>query len=140
IVVGALVLLYGALVAFASYSNGNDVNVTLNVGVSGSSMYMRCDQAKSTPGVCGGGDQATVTVHKRDRVHLTIHNDQGGDHTRDFNVQGWQYAFPPVSPEMELHQADLSWTFTAWASGSYHMLCELTGHDAAGMHGTFVVQ
>jgi uncharacterized cupredoxin-like copper-binding protein len=40
---------------------------------------------------------------------------------------------------MELHQADQSWTFTAWAAGSYPMLCELTGHDAAGMHGTFVV-
>jgi plastocyanin len=139
IVVAVLVLVGGAFVAYAEYSNGKDVNVALNLGTSGSAMYLRCDAAKSSPGVCSGGDQATVTVHKRDRVHLSIHNDQGGDHTHDFNVQGWQYAFPPVSPEMELHSVDQSWTFTAWAAGSYHMLCELPGHEAAGMQGTFVV-
>lgn len=140
VAVAVIVVLYGGLVAFAESSNGTNVNVTLDLGTSGGKMYMRCDVAKSTPGVCTGGDQATVTVHKRDRVHLSIHNDQGGDHSHDFNIRGWQYAFPPVSPEMELHQADQSWTFTAWATGSFHMLCELPGHDAAGMNGTLVVE
>lgn len=138
--VGALVVLYGAFVGYASYSNGQNVTVALNVGTNpNGGMYMRCDAAKSTAGVCGDGDQAIVTVHQRDRVTLQIHNDDQGDHTHDFNVQGWQYALPPISPEMELHQADQEWTFTAWASGRYHMLCELPNHDVMGMHGTFVV-
>jgi hypothetical protein len=139
--VAIVVLLYGALVALAEYNNGNQVTVALKLGTkSDGSMYMTCDAAASTPGVCSGGDQAIVTVHARDRVTLRIHNDDPGDHSHDFNLKGWQYAFPPVSPEMELHQADESWTFTAWAAGSYHILCELPGHENAGMHGTFVVQ
>lgn len=141
IVVVAVLVLYGGLVAFAEYSTGASVNVALVVGTDGASgkMFMRCDPSKSSAGVCDGSDQTTVTVHKRDRVHLTIHNADKGDHSHDFNVEGWQYAFPPVSPEMELHSADESWTFTAWATGDFHMLCELKGHDEAGMHGTFRV-
>jgi plastocyanin len=144
LVVIVLAVLYGGLVAFAENSNGTDVTVVLDLGTNApgsgaTSMYMKCDAARSTPGVCSGGDQATVTVHQRDRIHLTIHNADGGDHSHDFNVQGWQYAFPPISPEMELHSADESWTFTAWASGSFKMLCEVPGHDGDGMHGTLVV-
>lgn len=139
IVVVAVLVLYGALVAYAEVSNGTDVNVKLQVGTQNGKMYMRCDAAASTPGVCTGGDQTTVTVHKRDRVHLSIHNDDSGDHTHDFNIEGWQYAFPPVSPEMELHEPDQSWTFTAWSAGEYHMLCELPNHDGLGMRGTFKV-
>jgi plastocyanin len=144
VVIIALGVIYGGFVAFASNSNGTDVTVVLDLGTNhdpgaATSMYLRCDGANSTAGVCSGGDQATVTVHQRDRIHLTIHNDDGGDHTHDFNVQGWQYALPPISPEMELHTQDQSWTFTAWASGSFKMLCEVPGHDAAGMHGLLVV-
>ena len=141
VAVVAVVVLYGALVAFAEYNNGTNVTVALKLGTkSGGAMYMKCDNAASTPGVCNdSGDQATVTVHARDRITLKIHNDDPGDHSHDFNIQGWQYAFPPVSPEMELHDADQSWTFTAWATGSYHMLCELPDHDNLGMRGTLVV-
>jgi len=145
VVVVVLALLYGGFVAFASNSNGTDVTVVLHLGTnangsSATTMYMKCDVPASTPGACSGGDQATVTVHQRDRIHLTIVNDDKGDHSHDFNVQGWQYAFPPISPEMELHAQAQSWTFTAWASGSFKMLCEVPGHDGAGMHGELVVQ
>jgi uncharacterized cupredoxin-like copper-binding protein len=141
VVVVVVAVLYGALVAVAEVSDGKTDQVYLSLGTkSDGKMYMRCDTSRSTPGVCTGDDQTTVTIPLRDRVTLHVHNDDAGDHSHDFNIQGWQYAFPPVSPEMELHQADDSWTFTAWASGSYHMLCELPGHDGNGMHGTFVVQ
>lgn len=140
LVVVVIVVLYGGLVAYAEVSNGTPVNVTFHLGtLGGGKMYMRCDDAATTPGVCSGGDQPTVTVHKRDRVTFHLVNDDGGDHTHDFNLQGLAYAFPPVSPEMELHQTAESWTFTAYAAGSYHVLCELPGHDEAGMHATFKV-
>jgi len=141
IVVVSVAVLYGALVAFAEYSDGNNVHVTLHLGRNPDGhMYLKCDQQATTDGICTGGDQAVVTVQKRDRVKVTLVNDERGDHTHDFNIEGWQYAFPPISPEMELHQSTESWTFTAWASGSYHMLCEISGHDQAGMHGTFIVK
>jgi hypothetical protein len=147
IVVVIVVVAYGGLVAYAEVSNGNAVNVTFHLGtLSSGKMYMRCDAAATTPnepattpGVCSGGDQPTVTVHARDRVTFFLVNDDGGDHTHDFNLQGAAYSFPPVSPEMELHGSTESWTFTAYATGSYHVLCELPHHDELGMHATFVV-
>jgi hypothetical protein len=149
VVVVALAVLYGGLVAFAEVSNGTHDDVTLHLGTDAATgkMYMRCDAAPTTPGevpttpgVCSGGDQPTITVHQRDRVTIHLVNDDKGDHTHDFNLQGLPYAFPPVSPEMELHQDVESWTFTAYASGSYHLLCELPNHDGLGMHATFVVE
>lgn len=148
IAVVAVLVVYGGFVGFASYSNGRNVQLTLHLGTDSAtgSMYIRCDapagaanEPATTAGVCGGGDQPTITVHQRDRVHVTLVNDDKGDHTHDFNLLGWQYALPPISPEMELHQSTESWTFTAWASGTYRMICELPGHDADGMHATFKV-
>ncbi|HUR69969.1 MAG TPA: cupredoxin domain-containing protein [Candidatus Thermoplasmatota archaeon] len=141
LVVAVVAVLYGAFIGFASYSNGHKVTVDFSLGTNADgSMYLRCTSA-SEPGVCGGDrpDQATVTVHKRDRVTFRIHNDDSGDHSHDFKLEGWQYALPPLSPESELHKADESWTFTAWAPGSFRLWCELKGHASRGMEGTFFV-
>lgn len=141
IIVVAGGVLYGAAVAYAEYSNGTNVNVTFRLGHNADgTMYLKCDQSATTAGVCADGDQATVTVHKRDRVTFNLVNDDGAGHTHDFKLLGWQYTWPPISPEMELQSAKESWTFTAWAAGSYRIVCELPGHDTAGMHATFVVK
>jgi plastocyanin len=137
--VAVVAVLYGAFAAFASYSNGRTVNAEIHVGSNSGNMYMKCAPAASTQGVCDDRDQVVLTVHKRDRLHLTIVDDQGGGHKHDFNVEGWQYFLWPASPETELESAREEVTFTAWAAGSYHMLCELPGHDEDGMHGTLVV-
>jgi hypothetical protein len=138
-VVLVLLLAGGAWAAFATYHNGNDVYATLAVGQGPGGMYLRCVSVTGTGASCTPSNQTTLTVHQRDRVHLTIRNDDRGSHTHDFNVLGWQYFLPPASPEMELEETTESWTFTAWASGTYRMICELEGHDADGMHGTLVV-
>src|SRR5581483_375589 len=110
-VVGILVL-YGAFVAFAEYSTGANVKVTFQLGHNpDGSMFLKCDQAATTPGVCAPGDQAVVTVHQRDRVTFALVNLDGPGRTHDFKLEGWQYAAPPISPEMELEQAQESWTF-----------------------------
>jgi hypothetical protein len=141
LVAGAVVLAYGAFSAFALYSNGNDVNVAIHVGAKdGGGMHLRCASVSGSGASCDASDQATITVHKRDRVHATITDDQGGGHRHDFNVEGWQYFPWPNSPETELDAVVESVTFTTWATGTFHVLCELPGHDAAGMHGTLVVK
>ena len=141
IVIIVLAALYGAYLAWALPSNGNTVNVEVHVGTTsaGGGMYMRCANATSGA-VCGGGDQMTLTVHKRDKVHVTIIDDAGPGHLHDFRITGWQYLIPPNRPETELQTASEDITFTAWATGSFHALCELPGHEAAGMQGTLVVQ
>jgi hypothetical protein len=137
----AIVVLYGAFSAFALYSNGNDVNVQIHVGTKeGGGMYLRCASVSGSGASCDSSDQATITVHQRDRVHVTITDDGGGGHRHDFNVEGWQYYLWPNSPETELTAVTESVTFTTWATGSFHVLCELPGHDAAGMRGTLVVK
>ena len=140
VVVAVVVALYGAFSAFALSSSGTKVEAVVHVGSDAQGMYMRCDAAASTPGVCGGDRQMALTVHKRDRVHVTVTDDDGGGHGHDFNVEGWQYFAWPNSPETELNDETESVTFTTWATGAFHVLCELKGHDAAGMHGTLVVK
>lgn len=135
-VVVAIALLY---TGYTTYST-RDVSATIEVGTNpDGSMYLRCASA-SGGAECSGGDQGTLTVAKRDRVHLTIVNKDGGDHTHDFNIQGWQYFFWPNTPEQELHAQTETASFTAWSAGSYHILCEISGHDAKGMRGTLLVQ
>src|SRR5581483_5550169 len=125
--------------AYASYSNGNDVDLVLEVGSASHGMYLRCVSISGDGASCDASNQTTVTVHARDRVHVTVRDAEGGGHRHDFNIEGWQYFLWPNSPEMELEGPSESTSFTAWASGTYHILCEIPGHDAAGMHGTFVV-
>lgn len=141
IVVVVALALVGAYAAIALPSNGNDVNAEIHVGVlGGGQMYMRCASVTGAGATCSSGDQMTLTVHARDRLHIDIVDDEGGGHAHDFNVKGWQYYFWPNSPETELTAARESVTITTWATGTFHVLCELSGHDAAGMHGTLVVQ
>lgn len=139
--VGVVVLLYLAYMLNARWSNGHGADVTLELGTnSDGSMFLRCVSSESSSGVCTGpAEHATFTVHARDRVHLTVRSLDGGGRTHDFKVEGWPYA--PLYPwvELELHSQEESATFTAWKSGTYHVLCELPGHEAAGMWGTFVV-
>jgi hypothetical protein len=137
-VVGVLALAYASFVGFASYSSGAPAEVTFKLGtLPGGKMYLRC--ADATGGSCSGGDQGVFTVRERARVMFHVHNDDSGDHSHDFKLGGWQYALPPISPESELHQADESWTFTAWAPGTFRLWCEIGGHAAAGMEGKLVV-
>lgn len=139
IVVAVLALSVGAYAVFTMYSNGNDVNLVLHVGtLDGGAMYLRCTSITGNGASCDQSDQANITVHKRDKLHITIVDDQGGGHRHDFNVRGWQYYWPDT-PETELNAASESVTFTTWATGEFHILCELPGHDARGMHGTLVV-
>ena len=141
IAVAVLVVVYGAFAAFTSYSNGTKVHASIHVGrLDTGAMYLRCDEGASTPGVCSGGDQSTVTVKSRDRLTFDIYDDQGGGHRHDFNVPGWQYFIWPNSPETELNAAHETVTITTWASGSFNMICEISGHNAAGMHGKLVVK
>ncbi|MHB8587139.1 MAG: cupredoxin domain-containing protein [Thermoplasmatota archaeon] len=141
IVVGAIVVLFVGYDLFTTQSNGTNDYVTIHVGTAPNgafTMYMRCTNATGGA-TCDSSNQTTITVHARDRVTLDVIDDDGAGHVHDFNIQGTPYSFYPNSPEMELQQAEQSTTITAWATGSYHILCELAGHDQAGMHGTFVV-
>jgi uncharacterized cupredoxin-like copper-binding protein len=138
ILLAAVTLLYGGFVGFASANNGHKVEVTFHLGTKDGKMYLRC--ARISGATCTSSNQTTVTVGKRDRVTFHVHNDDGGDHSHDFKLGGWQYALPPISPETELHTTDESWTFTAWAPGSFSLWCEINGHAAAGMKGKFIVE
>lgn len=144
-----LVVLYGLYAAFVSYDNGTDVDLHVEVGTytdsgthGGASMYLRCASG-STPSVCSPGD-STFRVHKRDRIHLTVTNLDGGDHTHDIRLTGGAYWLWPAGFEDELNGCASSkpcaeTTFVAYSTGSFRIVCELTGHDGAGMNGTLVV-
>ena len=147
LVVGIFVL-FGAYALFVSLSNGTLVEMQVHVGTHpDGTMYMRCG-AGSTPGVCGGGDQATFTVQSRDRVHVTIVNDDGGDHTHDIRLQGGPYWLWPAGFEDELTACQskgstapcAETSFTAWSTGSFEIVCEINGHYDAGMRAKLVVQ
>lgn len=137
--VAVLAVLYGGLVAYETFPSRGETHAVVHLGHVGSAMYLRCDADASTAGVCSGGDQATITVPERSRLALSVVNDDGGGRTHDLRVEGWQYVLPPVRPEMEMQEPTQSHTFTAWAAGDFHILCELGGHEAAGMWGTLRV-
>jgi uncharacterized cupredoxin-like copper-binding protein len=40
---------------------------------------------------------------------------------------------------MEIEDGTQSGTFVAWATGDYTFICELSGHEDAGMWGTLRV-
>lgn len=141
-----LLVLYGVFVTVALPSNGTTDHVYLEAGTNeDGSMFYRCVVAKSTPGVCdesgdGNPDHARMHVHARDRVEFTVHSLDGGDRAHDFKMEGWSYFLPPARLEMELHHVEESKTITAWHTGTYHIKCELPGHEARGMWGTLIVE
>lgn len=150
--VGMLLVAYIAYAGFVRYSNGTEVTLNIEVGTyadggashGGQSMFLRCG-AGSTQGACDVGS-STFTVHKRDRVTVHVFNLDKGTHTHDIRLTGGAYYLWPSGFENELNgcpddasQPCATESFTAWATGSYKILCELAGHDDAGMHGTLVV-
>lgn len=140
IAVGVLAALYLLYAAFVRFDNGRDVHVHILAGQDGGAMHFRCDAALSTPGTCSGGDQATVRVHKRDRVTFTVVSEQGPGRTHDFRLQGGPYLVWPSGIEMEIEDGRQEGSFTAWSTGTYRFICELSGHEGAGMWGTLVVE
>ncbi|MEA3135932.1 MAG: hypothetical protein QOJ26_973 [Thermoplasmata archaeon] len=144
--VAGILVLYGVFLAVALPSNGTKVHAYLEAGtLSDGSMYFRCDTAQSTPGACdpagtdGNPDQAKLTVHKRDRLTITVHSADGGGRAHDFKMDGMGYFLPPERMEMEMHKDTQSKTITAWMSGTFHIKCEIPGHEGKGMWATLVV-
>ena len=145
--VGAILLLYGLFLAVSLPSSGDHVHAYLEVGtLSDGSMYIRCDLNRSTPGSCdpegtdGDPDHAKVLAGKRDRLTLTVTSADGGGRAHDFKMEGLAYLLPPERMEMELHKTTQSRTITTWMTGTYHIKCELPGHEDAGMWATLVVK
>jgi len=145
----AVAILYVGYALFVSVSDGTLVEMEIRVGTNpDGSMYLRCG-AGSSPGVCDAAaanpDQGAFRVEKRDRVHVTIFNDDGGNHTHDVRLQGGPYFLWPAGFEHELGQCNVgqpcaTTSFTAWSAGTFDLVCELSGHLRLGMHGTLVVE
>lgn len=137
---GVVVVLYAAYAAAATLSNGTTKRVSIVAGVDGSRMFFQCDAANSTEGACVDVDgHAQIRVQKRDRVHVHVASADGKSHMHDFRLQGAPYLVWPAGLEMELEEGAEDGTFTAYATGTYRFICELPGHDEAGMWGTLVV-
>lgn len=142
-VLAGLLLLYAAYSVFVSYDNGTHDAVTIHAGAytSGAKagkMYYHCSDSSGGAAV-DNADQCTVTVHKRDKVTFTVISDDGSGRTHDFKLQGAPYFLYPAGIEMEIQNGSQSSTFTAWATGDYKFVCELPGHEDAGMWGTLHV-
>ncbi len=147
ITVASLLVLYGVFLAIALPSNGKAVDVYLTLGTNpDGSMFIRCDAQRSDAGACdpagthGDPDQARILVHKRDRVTMHVESLDGGGRAHDFKMDGMAYLVPPARMEMEMHHRMQSRTITAWMAGTYHLKCEIAGHEGAGMWATLVVQ
>lgn len=143
VAIGVLILLlYGGYAAAVSVSNGVDKHVSIVAGMRpDGSMFYSCDATNSTPGVCEeNGGHARVAVDKRDRLRVTVRTDDGKPHSHDFRLEGPPYLVWPAGIEMELEDGPETKSFTAWAAGEYRFVCELKGHEAAGMWGTLVVR
>jgi hypothetical protein len=146
IAVAGVLLLYGVFLAVVLPSNGTTVHVTMEAGtnVSGS-MFFRCDPTASDAGACsatgasGNPDQAKITLHKRDRLALTVRSLDGGGRAHDVKMEGIAYFLPPARMEMELQKPSQSKTVTMWMGGTFHVKCELPGHEGKGMWATIVV-
>lgn len=138
-----LLVAYGAYAATVTVDNGGPTKeAAILAGASpDGSMFYHCDATASTPGVCEDVDgHARILVEKRDRIHVTVRTDDGRRHSHDFRLEGLPYLLWPAGVEMELEAPSESSTFTAWAAGEYRFVCELRGHESAGMWGTLVVR
>lgn len=134
-------VLYGAYAAFVSWSNGADKTIVVVAGVAqDGSMFFRCVAQESTRGTCDPAAPSRFTVESRDRVTFRVRTDDGRPHSHDFRLLGLPYLVPPAGIEMELYASEESKSFTAWKSGEFRIVCELRGHEAAGMWGTLVVR
>lgn len=136
-----VLLLAGGYVANASIATGAAKRVTVVAGADpDGTMYFRCLPEESTPGVCDPARPGRITVDRRDRVTLTVRTDDGRPHSHDFRVEGFAYGPPFPWIEMELREPSEATTFTAWKAGEFRFVCELRGHEAAGMWGVLVVR
>ena len=147
LVVAALLVLYGIFLAVVLPSDGTTVHVTMDAGTNpDGSMFFRCDAGGSDSGICdplgsnGNPDQAKITVHKRDRLALTVRSLDGGGRAHDVKMEGIAYFMPPARMEMELQHPIQTKTVTMWSSGTFHVRCELPGHEGKGMWATVVVE
>ncbi|HUR24905.1 MAG TPA: hypothetical protein VM327_02695 [Candidatus Thermoplasmatota archaeon] len=143
--VAGILVMYGIFLAVSLPSNGTDVHVYIEAGTTGNSMYFSCDLNRSTPGACdpagdGNPNQAKILVHKRDRLTITVHSADGGDRAHDFKMEGMAYFLPPERMEMEMNKDTQSKTITAWKAGTFHIKCEVRGHEGKGMWATLVVR
>ncbi|HUR61285.1 MAG TPA: sulfocyanin-like copper-binding protein [Candidatus Thermoplasmatota archaeon] len=144
LVVASLLVVYAAYSLFVSYDNGSKVTVTIHAGVhadgpNAGKMYYRCSN-DSPDGAANDSDQCIVTVHKRNKVTFTVISDDGAGRKHDFKLLGAPYLVYPAGIEMEIQDSNSqTGTFTAWATGDYKFICELSGHEAAGMWGTLHV-
>lgn len=140
-----LVLLALAFVGYAAAVNMSNGSATKDVVIvagmePGGAMYFRCAPDEGTPGVCANeGGHATVGVRKGDRVRVTVRTDDGKPHSHDFRLMGAPYMVWPAGIEMELHKPQEQKSFVAYAAGEYRFVCELAGHEDAGMWGTLRV-
>lgn len=142
IVAGVLLVAYGAYAAYVTVDNGTEKHVTILAGVQGDGkMFYHCVGDESTPGICNDADgHATITVNKRDRLTFTVRTDDGRKHSHDFRLMGAPYFLWPAGIEMELETPSQTGSFTAYKTGEYRIVCELKGHEEAGMWGTLVVK
>ena len=138
-----LLVAYGAYALAASVTNGaptKEVHIVAGVAEDGS-MYFHCEPEQETPGACEDRDgHATILAKKRDRLRVTVRNEDGRSHSHDFRLEGAPYLLWPAGIEMELEDAQESSSFTAWARGEYRFVCELAGHEDLGMWGTLLVE
>jgi len=138
-VLAGLLVIYAAFAAFVSYDNGTHVTVTIHAGAHpDGKMYYRCSNSDPADAV-DSSDQCTVTVHKRDKVTFNVISDDGPGRTHDFKLLGGPYALYPAGIEMEIEDGQQTGTFVAWSTGDYKFICELAGHEDAGMWGTLHV-
>lgn len=140
-VLAAVLALYGAYAAFVTYAPGDDARVAILAGVAeDGTMFFRCEAAGTTPGACVDvGGHAEIRAGKRDRLAVTVRTDDGKRHSHDFRLEGLPYLVPPAGIEMELEKPSETKSFTAYATGTFRFVCELPGHERAGMWGTLVV-
>jgi hypothetical protein len=144
--VAVLLVLYGVFLAVVLPSSGTTVHVTMDAGTNpDGSMYFRCDIGASDTDACsptgssGNLDQAKITVHKRDKLQLTVRSLDGGGRAHDVKMEGIAYFLPPARMEMELQHPVQTKTVTMWMAGTFHVRCELPGHEGRGMWATVVV-
>lgn len=144
VVLTSLLVLYAAYAFYVSHDNGTKVNVTIHAGVHQSGakagkMYYHCTDISGAGASRDESDQCTVTVHKGDKVTFTVVSDDGPGRTHDFRLLGAPYFLYPAGIEMEIEEGRQSGTFVAYATGDYTFICELAGHEDAGMWGTLRV-
>lgn len=137
-----LFLAYAGYATAVSVPNGEltkHVSIVAGTDPDGT-MYFHCDVVNSTEGACIDEEgHAQIRAHVRDRLQVRVSTDDGRKHSHDFKLEGAPYALWPAGIEMELNKPTETKSFTAWREGTYRFVCELQGHERAGMWGSLVV-